>query len=102
VTSVRRVASRAAVRSCGVGSRLTMDRVGLATVHAQCRPHAVHVAASTVGEVAVIRCTPWVVPHPGQDSLGRVSRTPRRVPDLSGAHRAAARIASATSTASPG
>jgi hypothetical protein len=66
VTSVRRVAMRAAVRSCGVRSGPPMDRAGMITVVAQCGPHAVHVPASTVGEVPVIRCTPWVAPHPGQ------------------------------------
>jgi len=82
VTSVRRAARKAAVRSCGVGSRPTMDRAGLATVVAQCRPHAVHIAASTLVEVPVIRCTPWVAPHPGQvsASLGSVAGDESRSP----------------------
>ena len=66
---------RAAVRSCGVGSRLTMDRAGLTTVVAQCRPHPAHLHAWTWGEVVpVIRCTLWVAPHPGQSaSVGSVT-----------------------------
>jgi hypothetical protein len=41
-----------------------MDRVGLTTVVAQCRPHAVHVHAWTVGG-AGLGYTPWVAPQCG-------------------------------------
>jgi hypothetical protein len=68
-TSVRRVARKADVRSSGVGSRPMMNKAELATVHAQCMPHAVHIAASTVGEVPVIRPLHTVGgAHPGQVS----------------------------------
>jgi hypothetical protein len=53
---------------------------------------------SALGEVPVIRCRPWWRHTGAGFGLGRVSRTPRRMPGLSGAHPAAARIASPTST----
>jgi hypothetical protein len=50
VTSVRRVARRAAVRGCGVGSKPTMDSAGLITVVAQCRTHTAQVHGAITDE----------------------------------------------------